>query len=193
MDSTKRTDNSSTQGGPYHKMGVIWINGIQSVNELQMMKTLFHPFLKWLVLFSIALIVILSLSYQNGNSQYRNITEEFRASNFTGEGSESYISDVSPEVVEAVKPLFFVETAKCKIPYVDPFESDAMDIFHPEHFETCSNETALVAPIYDISRQRYVLFINKTLASIIMNSTEVEYNCYYQEITRDREHDSYDK
>nr|XP_016935548.2 uncharacterized protein LOC108014043 [Drosophila suzukii] len=68
-----------------------------------------------------------------------------------------------------------------------------MDIFHPEHFETCSNETALVAPIYDISRQRYVLFINKTLASIIMNSTEVEYNCYYQEITRDREHDSYDK
>nr|AAQ23564.1 RE42568p [Drosophila melanogaster] len=68
-----------------------------------------------------------------------------------------------------------------------------MAIFHPEHFETCSNETALVTPIYDISRQRYVLFINESLASIILNSNGGEYNCYYQEITRDRKHDSYDK
>ncbi|XP_044313026.1 uncharacterized protein LOC108052502 [Drosophila rhopaloa] len=68
-----------------------------------------------------------------------------------------------------------------------------MAIFHPEHFEVCSNESALVTPIYDISRKRYVLFINNTLGSLSPNSSEVEYNCYYQEITRDKSHDSYDK
>ncbi|XP_016949696.2 uncharacterized protein LOC108024305 [Drosophila biarmipes] len=68
-----------------------------------------------------------------------------------------------------------------------------MAIFRREHFETCSNETALVTPIYDVSRQRYMLFINETLASILLNSNEVEYNCYYQEVIRERSHDSYDK
>nr|XP_017009104.2 uncharacterized protein LOC108065589 [Drosophila takahashii] len=153
----------------------------------------FHPFLKWVFFCLIAIIVILSLSTRDENTQYRTINEESRASEaLEVEGSASYIANILPVKEEAL-PFFFVDTAKCKIPYVDPFESDAMAIYHPEHFETCSNETALVTPIYDISRQRYVLMINETLASSIMNSNEGEYNCYYQEITREQEHDSYDK
>ncbi|XP_044251656.2 uncharacterized protein [Drosophila takahashii] len=161
------------------------------------MITLFHPYLKWLCFCLIATIVILSLSTQDANTQYREIIEKERVSEFTVKESANTQDRKTAEdfrdLEDADQPLFFVETAKCKIPYVNPFDSDAMAVFHPEHFESCSNETALVIPIYDVGRQRYVLFINKTLASIILNSSEVEYNCYYQEITRDRQHDSYDK
>jgi len=153
------------------------------------MITILKPIHKWLCFCLIAIIVILGIKTQNANTKPR-------VSEVTG--SDDTNSDIPPaeedrNVQDVVRPAYFVESAKCKIPYVDPFASDAMAIFHPEHFETCSNETALVTPIYDISRQRYVLFINESLASIILNSNGGEYNCYYQEITRDRKHDSYDK
>ncbi|KAI8044420.1 uncharacterized protein LOC128266227 isoform X1 [Drosophila gunungcola] len=155
------------------------------------MINLFYPILKWLCFCFIAVIVTLNLINQTSNTRYRKL----RVSKLTVDESEIPVTNTytAKENTEAALPLFFVETAKCKIPYVNPFEADDMASFHPEHFETCSNESALVTPIYDVSRRRYVLFINKTLASILLNSSEGEYNCYYQEITRDRQHDSYDK
>ncbi|XP_017083069.2 uncharacterized protein LOC108115944 [Drosophila eugracilis] len=150
---------------------------------------------KWLFFCLIAIIVILVLTNQHASPQYRKITEMSRDLEITEEGSNSPLEE-SQKGINQVKeafPRFFVETKKCKIPYVDPFEENAMAVFHAEHFESCSNETALVTPIYDVGRQRYMMYINKTLASIILKLNEGEFNCYYQEITRDREHDSYDK
>uniref|UniRef100_A0A6P4F4D1 Uncharacterized protein LOC108046821 n=1 Tax=Drosophila rhopaloa TaxID=1041015 RepID=A0A6P4F4D1_DRORH len=153
------------------------------------MFNIFHPILKWLCFFFIVVIVILNLIDQSINTRYL----KFRVSEL-----KSKISDVpttsSPPTIKIPStpvPRFFVESAKCKIPYVNPFDADAMAIFHPEHFEVCSNESALVTPIYDISRQRYVLFINKTLASISLNSSVEEFNCYYQEIMRNTWNDSF--
>ncbi|KAH8382887.1 hypothetical protein KR009_005711 [Drosophila setifemur] len=151
-----------------------------------------HPLLKWLALFLLSGIVILTLLSRNAETQYR----KYRAggvatsnygiiyapdTDYIGK-IESYNNDTASEPKVAL-PKYFVETARCKIPYVNPFEADAMAVFHPEHFEVCSNQTALVTPIYDVSKQRYFLRINETLASRILNSSQAEFNCYYQEIT----------
>ncbi|EDW81497.2 uncharacterized protein Dwil_GK12100 [Drosophila willistoni] len=88
-------------------------------------------------------------------------------------------------------PLYYVDSSKCKIPYVDPFGPDTLAVYTPMKFETCSNETALVTPIFNHNMKRYVLHINETLATILLNSSDIDYNCYYLEIVRDQAHDSY--
>lgn len=109
------------------------------------------------------------------------------------EGTSTLSENSESDVVSVPLPKYFVETAKCKIPFIDPFEPAAMAIFHPDKFEVCSNDTALVTPVYDAIRERYVLRIDETLATRLLNSSDSEYNCHYQEIIRDRKHDSYNK
>ncbi|KAH8236418.1 hypothetical protein KR026_001324, partial [Drosophila bipectinata] len=88
--------------------------------------------------------------------------------------------------------LYFVESSKCKIPYVDPFDAAATAIYKPLVFESCSNDSGLVTPIYNEAIKHYVLHINETLASQILNSSNIEYNCYYQEVVRNSKKDGYD-
>ncbi|KAH8385595.1 hypothetical protein KR200_002693 [Drosophila serrata] len=155
----------------------------------------FHlPLLKWLGLCLIATILILCLAGQRANTDYREYTLRKAVTNIDSDSTIADFTSAEKDIeVDVVLPQFFVKTAKCQIPYVNPFEDDAMAIFHRDTFEPCTNESALVTPIYDVSRQRYVLIINETLATRLLNSRGGEYNCYYQEITRDRDHDSYDK
>lgn len=96
------------------------------------------------------------------------------------------------EDVEWGSSLDFVESNKCKIPYVDPFDAAATAIYKPLVFESCSNDSALVTPIYNKVIRHYVLHINETLASQILNSSNIEYNCFYQEVIRNSQHDAYD-
>ncbi|KAH8326745.1 hypothetical protein KR067_012756 [Drosophila pandora] len=167
--------------------------------------------LKWLLLCFLAGIVTLSLLNQNANVKNReyksnevhrqNYKNQLRAESdyedsdigISVEGTSTFSENVESDVVSVPLQKYFVETAKCKIPYIDPFEPAAMAIFHPEKFEVCSNETALVTPVYDVIRKRYVLRIDENLATRLLNSSETEYNCHYQEIIRDKNHDSYDK
>jgi len=139
-----------------------------------------------------AFIVIPKLTNQ-ANAQLGKVEKEFRTLELLEAKSGFLPETASPKEKDAVPPHFFVNTAKCKIPYVDRFEPNAMAVFHPEHFESGSNESALVTPIYDVGRKRYVLFINETIASIILKSKKEKYSCYYQKITRSRRHDSYKK
>uniref|UniRef100_A0A6P4F257 Uncharacterized protein LOC108046301 n=1 Tax=Drosophila rhopaloa TaxID=1041015 RepID=A0A6P4F257_DRORH len=153
------------------------------------MFNIFHPILKWLCFFVIVVIVIFNLINQGTYTRYR----KFRVWEVKASISDDP-STMSPPFIKISStplPRFFVETAKCKIPYVNPLDPEAM--FPPDHFEVCSNESALVTPIYDISRKRYVLFINNTMASLSSNSSEVEFNCYYQEIMRNTSRDNYSK
>ncbi|KAH8294829.1 hypothetical protein KR018_003500 [Drosophila ironensis] len=160
--------------------------------------------LKWLALCFVAVLVIMALFTGKTDRTYR----EYRIQGIPTNNTDLYMGSVSDYDISDIynlnstslsddylkyQPKYFVETAKCKIPYVDPFEEAVQEFFHPKQFEVCSNESALVTPIYDILRQRYVLQINETLASILLNSTDTEYNCYYQEITRDKKHDSFNK
>ncbi|XP_017845651.1 uncharacterized protein LOC108602134 [Drosophila busckii] len=86
---------------------------------------------------------------------------------------------------------YYVKTKVCKIPYIPPFTEDLMKFYKPKTFETCSNETDLVQANFDEDSKSYRLYINETLAAQKLNSTEVKLNCYYEEITRYAEHDSY--
>ncbi|XP_034488259.1 uncharacterized protein LOC117792297 [Drosophila innubila] len=80
-------------------------------------------------------------------------------------------------------PLYYVENIHCKIPYIDPFAEEVMEIYKPHVFEECTNESDLVRPIFDMNIKRYMLHINDSVISQILNSSEIKYTCYYQEIT----------
>lgn len=108
----------------------------------------------------------------------------------------NFTLNVTPDVERdkvSSKPLYYVESPQCKIPYVDPFSKDVMMIYKPMVFETCTNDSDLVTPFFDFNRKRYVLHIDESVAAKILNSSETEFNCYYQEITRYADHDSYDE
>ncbi|XP_034112579.2 uncharacterized protein LOC117573463 [Drosophila albomicans] len=63
-----------------------------------------------------------------------------------------------------------------------------MEIYKPQVFEKCSNESDLVRPIYDVNSGHYVLHINNSVVSQMLNSSEIQFKCYYQEIKHnDRE------
>ncbi|XP_017145506.1 uncharacterized protein LOC108157818 [Drosophila miranda] len=150
----------------------------------------FRPIYKWIVFccfFAICLVFLPQQKSDGPSPKFRapqavttslDDSEDANDSNaFQSDGTDGIdVSDVT------ALPLYFVESSKCKIPYVDPFGADAMAIYKPMVYEPCSNDTALVTPIYDVIRRRYVLHINETLASQLLNSSEIEYNCYYQEI-----------
>ncbi|EDW38889.1 GL13794 [Drosophila persimilis] len=150
----------------------------------------FRPIYKWIVFCCFFAICLLFLPQQKSDGpspKFRALqpvttilddSEDTNDSNgFQSDGTDGTdVSDVT------ALPLYFVESSKCKIPYVDPFGADAMAIYKPMVYEPCSNDTALVTPIYDVIRRRYVLHINETLASLLLKSSEIEYNCYYQEI-----------
>ncbi|KAH8417491.1 hypothetical protein KR222_001002 [Zaprionus bogoriensis] len=92
---------------------------------------------------------------------------------------------------EAPVQQFFVKNYQCRIPFIDPFSAEAMEIYKPQKFEACSNETALVQPIFDVYSKRYTLQINHSLAVQKLKSAHKEYNCFYQEIIRDAKRDNY--
>ncbi|KAH8383928.1 hypothetical protein KR009_011312 [Drosophila setifemur] len=145
-------------------------------------------FYKWMGFCFLAVLVIYLLPWhQNGVERNfnENITRIVERSLNESKESESTAEN------ESLASLYFVESATCKIPYVDPFDAEASAIYHPFEFESCSNESALVTPIYDEISKRYVLHINETMASLILNSDKIEFNCAYQEITRDPIHDSF--
>ncbi|EDW16526.2 uncharacterized protein Dmoj_GI10580 [Drosophila mojavensis] len=100
-------------------------------------------------------------------------------------------TDEGEEETVMPQPLYYVDSAQCRMPSVDPFSKDAMEIYKPMVFETCTNDSDLIRPIFDFNRKRYVLRIDENVAAKLLNSSETEYNCYYQEITRYAEHDSY--
>ncbi|KAH8381572.1 hypothetical protein KR093_008520 [Drosophila rubida] len=87
--------------------------------------------------------------------------------------------------------LYYVQESQCKIPYIDPFAAEVMKNFNPDTFETCTNQSDLVRPIFDMNRKKYVLQIDESVATQILQSSDIEYNCYYQEITRNADADSY--
>jgi len=93
-------------------------------------------------------------------------------------------NDERAQIKNTSSPLYYVDNSQCKIPYIDPFAEEVMRIYKFKVFETCTNESDLVRPIFDRNTRRYVLHINSSVISQILNSSEIKYTCYYQEITR---------
>ncbi|KAH8353101.1 hypothetical protein KR084_008874 [Drosophila pseudotakahashii] len=87
---------------------------------------------------------------------------------------------------------YYVKTSKCRIPYVDPFNDEVMQIYKPQTLVTCSNETDLITTEYNERIKRHVLHIDDKVALELLNYTDAEYNCFYQEIEYGNQADTYD-
>ncbi|KAH8353218.1 hypothetical protein KR084_009684 [Drosophila pseudotakahashii] len=88
---------------------------------------------------------------------------------------------------------YYVNTSKCQIRYVDPFNDEVMEIYKPQTLVTCSNETDLITTIYNERRKRHYLHINDEVALRLQNFRDMEYHCFYREIKYGSKADTYDK
>jgi len=154
------------------------------------MMNIFPSILQWQCICFMVFIVIPNLTNQ-ANAQLGKVKKVFRTSELLETESGYLPETASPKENDAAP--FLCEYSQVQDSVCGSFRAECHGVFHPEHFESCSNESALVTPIYDVSRKRYVLFINETLASIILKSKKEKYSCYYQKISRSRRHDSYKK
>lgn len=88
---------------------------------------------------------------------------------------------------------FYVNTAKCRMPYVEPFNAEVMKVYKPMTFVSCTNKSDLVTVHYDSVFNQYVLHINE---EVIHKETQSEGNaiaCFYQKIIYGRKVDVYDR
>ncbi|EDV91073.1 uncharacterized protein LOC6568487 [Drosophila grimshawi] len=156
-----------------------------------------HSRLKWFGIVIVVTFIVYCLTLENiainGNfNKSYNFTDQIVIEENKNESkSEGSVSEASAKSNESPHPLYYVYNDQCKIPYIDPFAKEALDIYKPLTFETCTNESDLIKPYFDLNRKRYVLQIDENVAAKLLNSSDNEYNCYYQEITRNALHDSY--
>lgn len=78
---------------------------------------------------------------------------------------------------------FFVRTAHCKMPYVDPFSPEIMKTYKPLPLENCTTVDRLVHSVFDANLQRYRLRIREAVARTLSNYSG-DISCCYKEIVR---------
>ncbi|XP_022230848.2 uncharacterized protein LOC111079840 [Drosophila obscura] len=76
---------------------------------------------------------------------------------------------------------YFVYSRRCKMPYADPFSSEALALYTPAKLRTCTNESDLMSLSYDLKLQKYKIHVNtEVLVGLAPNITEL--TCSYQEV-----------
>ncbi|KAH8255827.1 hypothetical protein KR038_011296 [Drosophila bunnanda] len=139
-----------------------------------------HPLYKLLGLCCLLLVLVCFIRFgsERSEDEFKPLTAASR-------------SQVFPRT-KAKPQEYFVNTSNCYIPYVDPFNTEVMEIYQPQILITCSNETDLISTEYNSRLQRYILRIDEEVARQLMNFTESEYNCFYREIMYGSRVDNYD-
>lgn len=84
---------------------------------------------------------------------------------------------------------YFVLTSECRIPYVDPFSSEVLDIFDPRKFSylNCTNDVALIQQMYQNETQQYKLHMNLSAMEEVSKANAINIEdmyCCYREIKR---------
>ncbi|KAH8255824.1 hypothetical protein KR038_011297, partial [Drosophila bunnanda] len=85
---------------------------------------------------------------------------------------------------------YYVNSAKCQMPYVDPFNAEAMKVYKPMSFVPCTNESDLITVHYDSLYKRYVLRINQEVIHEQVGEKAIA--CFYQKIIYGRHVDVFD-
>lgn len=138
----------------------------------------------------LVMFIFICMAYQNIGLDFKYYEYSIKTSAIVKANADLvHVIRVDNEGEELTKevssPQYYVNNIQCKIPYIDPFDDEVMEIYKPKKFETCTNESDLVRPIFDMNSKRYVLHINSSVISQMLNSSEIKYTCYYQEITHD--------
>ncbi|XP_017096905.2 uncharacterized protein [Drosophila bipectinata] len=148
-------------------------------------KPLYKLFAIWCILGFLVYFILRRSDYSN-----LEVIESIRLPTTRGLGLKE---DNLPGEENPKTQKFFVKTSKCRIPYVDPFTAEVMEIYKPETLVTCTNDSDLVSTEYNPKIQRYVLRIDEEVAMELLNHTNVEYNCFYKEVEYGSEADTFDK
>ncbi|XP_017860226.1 PREDICTED: uncharacterized protein LOC108611897 [Drosophila arizonae] len=149
-----------------------------------------HFLYKWFLCLILVIIALKFLSSRNAeDNQISRISI-----NITNERNMNVITTpLIPYSVPHVElPKYFLHTSQCMIPYVDPFSAEVMKIYKPPKFIPCSNESDLVSAKFDTKLKRYVLNINENVARQLLNSSDMEFNCFYRVIKLGANVETYD-
>ncbi|KAH8403188.1 hypothetical protein KR222_006578 [Zaprionus bogoriensis] len=82
------------------------------------------------------------------------------------------------------KPMrYFVNSEKCKMPFVEPFSREILDIYKPFKLKHCSNSSDLFQLDYKSSAAQYTLRLSTaTLGNLSARSGDMV-NCDYRHVT----------
>ncbi|XP_017856738.1 PREDICTED: uncharacterized protein LOC108609527 [Drosophila arizonae] len=70
---------------------------------------------------------------------------------------------------------YFVNSAKCKMPYADPFSPESMQIYKPAKLKVCTKQSDLFHLSFDRNTNRYSLHVNETILLPFGNGIECNY------------------
>ncbi|KAH8333613.1 hypothetical protein KR059_001202, partial [Drosophila kikkawai] len=85
---------------------------------------------------------------------------------------------------------FYVNSAKCQMPYVEPFNAEVMKVYKPMPFIPCTNKSDLITVHYDSMYNQYVLHVNKEVVHEEVGQEDIA--CFYQKIIYGRKADVFD-
>lgn len=91
------------------------------------------------------------------------------------------------------KDQFYVNSGRCQMPYVNPFNAEVMKVYKPFKFIPCTNESDLVTVHYDEFIKKYFLHINEEVVHQMIKLNENAVSCFYQKIIYGQHADVYDR
>ncbi|XP_022226579.2 uncharacterized protein LOC111076866 [Drosophila obscura] len=91
------------------------------------------------------------------------------------------------QTVLSLGKKYFVKSAACEIPYINPFTDDTMKYFQIRTLKECHNDSDLVTSEFDFEFNRYRLHVHEHLAKRMINgsSGNATLECKYRKIGRD--------
>ncbi|XP_017057377.2 uncharacterized protein LOC108098752 [Drosophila ficusphila] len=95
--------------------------------------------------------------------------------------------------VDEVEKGFYVKSRKCKMPYVDPFNAEFLQVKKDVKFVPCTNESDLITVHYDTIFNQYMLHINVEVIHKLSQSNQSDFACSYQKIIYGESVDHYDR
>ncbi|KAH8317387.1 hypothetical protein KR067_001603 [Drosophila pandora] len=90
------------------------------------------------------------------------------------------------------KDQFYVNSGRCQMPYVNPFNAEVMKVYKPLKFIPCTNESDLVTVHYDEFIKKYFLHINEEVVHQMIQLNNDAVSCFYQKIIYGQQADVYD-
>ncbi|XP_039154526.1 uncharacterized protein LOC6731586 isoform X2 [Drosophila simulans] len=88
---------------------------------------------------------------------------------------------------------FYVNSSKCQMVYVEPFNAEFTKVYTPKNFTRCSNQSDLVTVHFDSILKQYVLHVDEQVLHKLSQSESNDFACFYQNITHGQSADRYDR
>ncbi|KAH8293275.1 hypothetical protein KR018_006725 [Drosophila ironensis] len=85
---------------------------------------------------------------------------------------------------------YLINTTKCRMPFSDPFSSDAIEMLEVIQLKKCCNQEDLFSLQYNVTEQQYRLNVN-TRVLLELNPVVTKFSCNYNEILKTNETELY--